>query len=135
MAVLDDVRGEDVEVRAGEGAVRAGVLVVRAGAVVDAAAVGEALELLVALVELVVAHGRDVEAERVHRLDRRLVVERGGQQRRRADEVAGRDGERVRVALAGLGEMRGEVLHTAGVDRKLICSVVLPSPSMSSTSV
>src|SRR4029079_5554127 len=59
--LLYDVRGEDVEARTGEGAGRAGVLVVLAVAVVDAAAVGEALDLPVTLVELVVADGGDVE--------------------------------------------------------------------------
>ncbi len=85
--------------------------------VVDAAAVLEALELLVALVELVVAHGGDVEAERVERLDGRLVVEGGRQQRRGADHVAGGDGDGVGVADAGLLEVRREVLDAADVGR------------------
>ncbi len=50
-----------------------------AGAVVEAAAVLHPQELLVALVELMVPDRRDVEAERVHRLDGRLVVEGRGQ--------------------------------------------------------
>ena len=98
------VRGQVVELRALEGVVGAGVLVVRAvRAVVDAAAAGHPLELLVALVELVVADGGDVEAELVHRLDGRLVVERGGEQRRGADDVAGRDGQGVAGGPCGPG--------------------------------
>ena len=62
------------------------------------AAVLHALELVRALVELVVADGRDVQAERVHRLDRRLVVEERREQRARADEVAGADEVRLVVA-------------------------------------
>ena len=50
-----------------------------------------------ALIELVVADGVDVEADRVHRLDGRLVVEQRRQQRARADQVARTDGDRVRV--------------------------------------
>ena len=83
-------------------------LLVRRGS--RAATVLHPLQLLVALVELVVAHGRRVELERVHRLDGRLVVEGGRQQRRGADEVTGGDGQGVRVALAGLREVGREVL-------------------------
>src|SRR6188768_2459193 len=79
-----------------------------------AATVLDAQQLVDALVELVVAHGRDVETERVQRLDRRLIVESRGDQRAGADVVAGRDLERsigVR-RLKGL-DLRGQVFHAA----------------------
>ena len=65
-----------------------------------------------ALVELVVADAGVVQADPVERLDGRLVVEGGRQQRRGADQVAGGDGQRV-LLLAGrleLTDLRGEVL-------------------------
>ena len=79
------VGGEELEVGALE---RVAVL-----AAVDgmAAAVLHAQELGDALVELVVADAVEVEAEQVQRLDRRLVVEQRREERRGADEVAGRD--------------------------------------------
>ena len=52
-------------------------------------------QLVNALVELVVADAVVVEAHQVERLDGRLVVEQRRQQRRRADEVAGRDEDRL----------------------------------------
>ena len=59
-----------------------------------------------ALVELVVAHGVEVEPDLVHGLDRRLVVEQRRQQRAGADQVAGRRrsacwGSRWRACAAG----------------------------------
>jgi hypothetical protein len=62
-------------------------------AVIDAAATGKALELLVALVELMVAYGRRIQPQRVHRLDGGLVVEGRGQQRAGAHDVTGCDGQ------------------------------------------
>jgi hypothetical protein len=95
-------------VGAREGAVRPGVV----GA---AAAVLHAQELSRALVELVVADRVDVEAELVHRLDRRLVVEERRQQRARPDEVAGGDDDRApRVARLERLDVRGQVLDPAG---------------------
>jgi len=94
----------------------AGVLVVLSGAVVDAAAVLHALQLLVALVELVVAHRRDVEAEVVHRLDGRLVVEGRRQERRGADDVPGGHREGVRMTFTSLLQVSGQVLDPSGVD-------------------
>jgi hypothetical protein len=75
-----------------------------------AAAVAHALELVDALVELVVAHGVHVEAEDVHRLDRRLVLEERRHERARADEVAAGDRERrPRVRRAQAVEVGVEV--------------------------
>jgi hypothetical protein len=61
----------------------------------------------------VVAHAGDVEVHRVQRLDRRLVVEQAGQERRAADQVTGR--HRVGVARLGaqLREFGRQVLRTA----------------------
>jgi hypothetical protein len=72
------------------------------------AAVLDAQQLVDALIELVVAHGRDVEADHVQRLDRWLVVERGRDQWRSTDVVACRDDQRV----AGVGRL--EVLDVVG---------------------
>ena len=70
-----DVGGEELEVGAGE--------VVAVEAAVDrvAATLLHAQQLVGALVELVVADGVDVEADLVHGLDGRLVVEQRRQQR------------------------------------------------------
>lgn len=80
------------------------------------AAVLHARQLRGALVELVVADARDVEVELVHRLDGGLVVEEPRQQRAGPDQVAGRGGDAVRVALPGGPQGRGEVLDAARVD-------------------
>ena len=59
-------------------------------------------EVVVALVELVVADGRDLEARSVEGVDRRLVVLDERLERRGADEVAGGGEDRVRVRGAQL---------------------------------
>ena len=89
-----DVRGQVLEVGPGEP-----VAVLTA---IDrmAAAALHAGELDRAFVELVVADRAEVEAEHVHRLDRRLVMEERREQRARADEVAGRDDERCSCSVA-----------------------------------
>ena len=98
--VDDDVRGQEREVGSRERAGTGGAAVGRGRAVGvgAAAAVLHPQELGRALVELVVADAGDVEPERVHRLDGRLVVER----RRRA---AGwrRSGRRQRWSASGRG--------------------------------
>ena len=85
------VRGEEVERRAAE---RIAVLAPVDGV---AAAVLHPQQLVDALVELVVPDTVVVELHQVERLDRRLVVEQRRDQRRRADQVTGRDEQRVRV--------------------------------------
>ena len=52
----------------------------------------------------------------VERLDGRLVVEQRRQQRRRADQVAGRDEDRVAVLGAQVADVRREVLDATGRD-------------------
>ncbi len=86
------------------------------GAAVDrpAAAVLHAQKLLDAFVELVVADAGHVHAERVERLDGRLVVEQCGDERARPDHVPGADGERVRVLRAELLDPRREIRDAAG---------------------
>jgi len=91
------------------------VVSVVASTVVQAPAGLQPLKLLVALVELVVAHGARLEAERVHGLDGRLVVERGRQQRRGPDDVTGGDRHGVALPGPGLAQVGGEVLHATGV--------------------
>ena len=109
----DHVGGEELEVRAARRRRRRR----RQPPVGMAAAVLHPPQLDDALVELVVAHGVEIEAHPVHRLDRRLVVEQRGHERAGADEVARRDGERVARALpAQRADRRGEVLSAAGGD-------------------
>ncbi len=79
-----------------------------------ATAVLHAQELLGPLVELVVADGGDVETNGVHRLDARLIMEERGHERRRADDVAGGDDERVWVFSPELLDVRSEILGAAG---------------------
>lgn len=65
------------------------------------------------LVELVVAHRVEVEADHVHGLDGGLVVEEGGEQRAGSDEVAGRHHHRVVVGPLELADVGGQVLGPA----------------------
>jgi hypothetical protein len=58
----------------------------------------------------VVAHGADVDAHRVERLDRGLVVEEAGDQRAGADVVAGADDEGVGIRGAPLVDVAGQVV-------------------------
>ena len=121
---LDLVRGKHRVARAGEEDVRREVAEqgtaeppcrARGRIGRHATAVLHAVELLQPLVELVVADARDLQAEGVHRLDRRLVVEQPRDQRARADQVSRADGDRVRVVLAQLLDERPEVLDPPGV--------------------
>ena len=92
----DHVRGQPLEVSA-----RIAVLAPGGEAAILEMAVAAALHPLQlgdSLVEFVVAHARHIEAQRVQRLDRRLVVEQPGQERAAADQVTGRH----RVGVAGL---------------------------------
>jgi hypothetical protein len=66
-----------------------------------------------ALVELVVADDADVE-DVVHRLDGRLVVVPAGDHRAAADQVPGRDDDRIGVLRLRPGEMRSQVGSTPG---------------------
>jgi hypothetical protein len=75
-------------------------------------------QLVGPLVELVVAHTGEIQPGEPERLDRRLVVERRGEQRRRPDQVAGSHRDRVR-SLHLLGQqpqLRGEELDAARLD-------------------
>ncbi len=68
------------------------------------------------LVKLVVAHGVEVEADLVERLDGRLVVEQGREQWRGADHVTSRDDDGLGIiGLHGLNP-RGQILRTTGID-------------------
>ena len=107
--LVEHVGGEVLEERAAE---RRAVLAAVDGMAAVAAelvAVLHPLQLVDALVELVVADADDVEADRVHRLDRRLVVEERRDERARADQVACADRDRVRVRRPQPLDVRGEV--------------------------
>ena len=99
----EDVRGEVLEDRTRE---RLDDTVIGRGAPTEL----HPVELLQALVELVVPDARDVEPERVQRVDRRLVGEETGDERRGADQVTRADGDRVRVGRPETLEVRREVL-------------------------
>ena len=105
--LADDVGGEELEVRTTEA--------VAIEATVDwmAAAVLHPQELGGPLVELVVADGVEIESDRVHRLDRRLVVEQARQQGAGADQVTGRHDDRVAVRLLERLHVRRQVLGAA----------------------
>src|SRR5690606_4129374 len=94
---VEHVRREVGELRPLERAIELARLARR---VLLAAALLHAPELGDAAVELVVADGGETEPEAVERHDRRLVEEMGRDQRARADQVAGGDGDRVRLPLA-----------------------------------
>ena len=110
-----------MEVGTGEGAGGAGVLVVQAVAIGQAAASLHPQELLVTLVELVVTNRRRLKAKLVHRLDGGLVVERGGQERRGADDVASCDRDGVGVSDPRVPQVGGEVLDATGVFGHVNC--------------
>ncbi len=115
-AFVEDVRGEVLEERAAER--RAVLAAVDGMTAVAAELIPElhAQELVDPFVELVVAHARDIHPDRVHGLDRRLIVKEPGDQRARADQVATADGDGVRVRRAQGLDPRGEVLRPARVD-------------------
>ena len=94
----------------------------RSLALVDrvAAAILHAQQLVLALVEFVIADRGNVQAHHRQRLDRRLVMEHRRQERAGADQVAGRDEDRVPVSLAKLADQRRHVLGAAGRDGDLL---------------
>ena len=106
--LVGDVRRQEIELGTGEA-----VAVLTA---VDrmAAAVLHPQELVDALVELVVADAVVVETHQVEGLDRRLVVEERGDERRRADQVARGDEQRVRVRRLELADVRRQILDATG---------------------
>ena len=78
-----------------------------------AAAPLQAQQFGYAFIELVIPHRRDREPHRAHRLDGRFVVRERRNQRRRADDVAGRDDDGIRILRGRLGEVRRQVLGAA----------------------
>ena len=70
-------------------------------------------QVVQALVELVVARGQDVEAQRVHHVDRRVVLLDVGHGGGAADQVAGARQQRAVRAVLGL-ERGAVVLHGVG---------------------
>ena len=109
---IHDVGGEMAVGRAGE------AVAVLAAVHRMTTATLQSQELRDALVELVVAHCRHVQPELRQQFDGRLVVERGAEERRCADHVAGADGEHVLVVGASFRaqplEPRRQVLDAAG---------------------
>ena len=89
-----------------------------------AAAVLHAQQLVLALVELVVADRGDLEAHLGEGFDGRLVVEQRRQQRARADQVAGGDKDAVLLLGAQLLDERRHVLGPAGRDGDLLGPVL-----------
>ena len=84
------------------------------------AAVLHPQQLVLALVEFVIADGSHREPHLVERFDGGLVVEHRRQKRAGADQVAGGDEDRVLVSLAQLPDRRRHVLGAAGLDRDLV---------------
>ena len=98
----------------------------RSLALVDrvAAAILHAQEFVLALVEFVIADGGNIQAHHRQRLDRRLVMEHRRQKRAGADQVAGRDEDRVLVSLAKLAHQRRHMFGAAGGDGDLLRPVL-----------
>ena len=70
----------------------------------------QAAKLTNTLVELVVADGVDVEADEVHRLNGRLVVEQRRDERRCADEVTGGHHDGVPHAFLSCRDVRRKIV-------------------------
>ena len=113
-ALLERAGGEIAKFRAGER--------MRPLALVDrvAAAILHAQQFVLALVEFVIADGGNIQAHHRQRLDRRLVMEHRRQKRAGADQVAGRDEDRVPVSLAKLADQRRHMFGAAGRDGDLL---------------
>ncbi len=79
-----------------------------------AAAVLHALQLVLALIEFVIADGSNRKPHHRHRFDRRLVMEHRRQKRARADQISGRNEDRVLVAVAKLFHQRRHLFGAAG---------------------
>ena len=89
-----------------------------------AAAILHPLQFVLALIEFVVADRGNVEPHHRQRFDRRFVVEHRRQKWAGADQVSGRDKDRVLVVLAQLLDQRRHVLGAAGRHRDLFGLVV-----------
>ena len=89
-----------------------------------AAAVLHAQQFVLALVELMVANRRGLKAHQRQRFDRRLVMKERGEQRTGADQVAGRDEDRVSVCALQLLDQGGHGLRSAGGDRNQLGGII-----------
>src|SRR5690606_23305193 len=107
---VEHVRREVGEARALERAVELARLARR---VLVAAALLHAPQLGNAAIELVVTDRGEAEPEAIERHHRRLVEEMGRDQRARAYQVTGGDGDRVRLPLAKLCQRRAEPRRSA----------------------
>ena len=83
------------------------------------AAVLHPQQLVLALVEFVIADGGHREPHHVERFDGGLVVKHRRQERAGADQVAGGDEDRVGVSIAQLPDRGRHVFGAAGLDRDL----------------
>ena len=113
-ALLDRAGGEIAKLRARKR--------MRSLAFVDrvATAILHPQQFVLALVEFVVADGRQCQPHHRQRFDRRLVMEHRRQKRAGADQVAGRDEDRVAVSIAKLADQRRHVFGAARGDRDLL---------------
>ena len=98
----------------------------RSLALVDrvAAAVLHPQQFVLAFVEFVIADGGNIQAHHRQRFDRRLVMEHRRQKRAGADQVTGRDEDRVLVSLAKLADQRRHMFGAAGRDGDLLRPVL-----------
>ena len=94
----------------------------RALAFVDrvATAILHPQQFVLALVEFVVADGRQRQPHHRQRFDGGLVMEHRRQKRAGADQVSGRDEDRVAVPVAKLADQRRHVFGPTGGDRDLL---------------
>ena len=79
-----------------------------------AAAILHPQQFVLALVEFVIADGGKRQPHHRQRFDSGLVVEHRRQKRAGADQIAGRDEDRILVPLAELPDQRRHVLGAAG---------------------
>lgn len=110
-ALVDHVGGEILEARAPE----PGVALAAVNRVTTA--VLHALQFRDPFIELVVAHGVEVQPHLVKGFDGRFVMEQRRQKRRGPDHVAGRHHNGPWVCGAQVGDMGRQVFHAAGIHR------------------
>ncbi len=109
---LQNIGGQVAERRAAKRPDRTG----RAARELRASAILHPLELVGPAVEFVIADRIELQPEQIHRGDGRLVEVIGGDQRRGADGIARRNGDRIRMAGAQLRQRARQVRNSAGLD-------------------
>ncbi|SOZ12494.1 protein of unknown function [Cupriavidus taiwanensis] len=116
--LVDDIGGQVLELRpgvraVGHACVHADNAAPAVGRPRKAPAILQPQQLIAALVELMIAHRRDLQAHLAQHIDGRLLMERPGNQRRSADHVAGSHHHVIRILRLQALDQRGQVSGTA----------------------